>query len=117
MIAALDRTLSTQVVSLDRQVMAQLDEIRTAAAKALTELNARLEIMNAFRGALTDQASRFATKDSVDQHTRIFEGRLQAIEIAMAENRGRTMQTSALISIVISLVVGAAGLAAEWLRR
>ncbi len=80
--------------ALDRRV-GELDANgKLAVEKAATALNARLDTMNEFRGALNDLASRAATRDQLD-----------ALREKVSDIRITVAVVSALMSLAISIGV------------
>lgn len=77
-----------------------------AIAKAEQSMEKRLDGMNEFRNALTDQATKMASRESVD-----------SLRDAMNQMDKRVAVQSAMIGFIVSLVTSLLGLILHWAVR
>jgi hypothetical protein len=110
--------------------LAYLDKARE---KAEEQMNRRLEGMNEFRAALTDQSGRMLsrneyesshkfldekvrsmesslakspTKSEIETAQKVLEEKIRTLELAKANQDGRSIMISSLTSIATSIIVG-----------
>jgi S-adenosylmethionine:diacylglycerol 3-amino-3-carboxypropyl transferase len=90
-IDAQDQALDRRIVDLDRNV-------KRAVETAAASLGHRLDAMNEFRGALSDLASKAATRDQLD-----------ALKEKVSDVKQHQAVTAALVALLVSVLVTIAG--------
>lgn len=96
-----DRRYEQRFAAQEQAVAAALASQEKAVAKAEAASERRFEGVNEFRGALTDQANRMATRVEVDRLDEVVQG----LQRAKANQDGRMVVVTAAISIGISLLM------------
>ena len=118
---------------LIQNVADKLEYLDKARDKAEEQMNRRLEGMNEFRAALTDQSGRMLsrkefesshsfldekvraveaalakspTKGEIETSQKVLEEKIRTLELAKANQDGRSIMISSLTSIATSIIVG-----------
>jgi hypothetical protein len=97
--------LQSQINWLDRYFVDQIKAIDAKTALAKADIDVRLQGMNEFRDTLRDQASRLATKDSLEALEIALSNRLQALELKDAKLAGMAAAVSLVVSALVALAV------------
>jgi hypothetical protein len=98
-------------VSLKEYVDRRIDALCLVIDKSEQVMNARMDGLNEFRSAMSDQASRFVQRDEYRVAHKALEDASQECRDFMAEHRGKASQSSvlylgaiALAGLIISLI-------------
>jgi hypothetical protein len=112
--------LQQEIDGREQLMQAEIDRriagVTDLADNRASALESRLESMNEFRASLSDQRSRMVTTDvftttvaSLKEARELAliaaENRIEALEKAIANQRGRQAQTTAIIASVIVLLI------------
>jgi len=101
---ALREHLQALAAAADRRYEQRFDAQEKAVDAALTAANQRLNVMNEFRGALTDQAATFATRIEVDQRLATNDEKLSAVVGRLDRIEGRTSGISSGWGVLLGVV-------------
>jgi uncharacterized protein (DUF3084 family) len=85
----------------------RLRTMNEAVTKAAASVDHRLASMNEWRASLNDLSNRMETKEDSNK----LEQRIKEIELSRAQFQGRTTALSTVWAIVVSLLIGLAGVA------
>lgn len=101
------------IADRDVRIGLALSANKEAVEKAEAAVNERLKLLNEFRGQLSDQASKYALTDLVNQQNKEFDGRIGRVENAVSSLQGR-----ALALVAIGAVVGAiaSAVVVQWIK-
>lgn len=114
-VQSVENELSTRIRSveaeLDRRVTASRDEFhryeqfaKESINKAETSVDHRLAAMNEFRDQLTDQATRFETKDDAEKDRTALALRIEAIEKWQANVAGRSVGLALIGGVLVATI-------------
>lgn len=95
----LKELMEAKIRCLQETFNERLDGMEKATLLAHTALDYRLANMNEFRGILTDQTARLATREEMDL-------RLRSLEKAKSESDGKYKLLMVVYAAVASAVVG-----------
>ena len=107
-------------VQLREYVEARLAALEKASDLAAVQLDKRLATMNEFREALKDQQQMMLTKNEYASRHDLLTNRIDRLEIAAAELRGKASQGAVNLATFLSFVgilLGIASLVVEIVRQ
>lgn len=95
---------SVRIEELDKRSTLQFQAARESVAVASEGLNKRLDGMNEFRKALTDQAGSFITRQEFAGANESIRKDIKTLELSKAEIDGKASQSSTNIALVLSVI-------------
>jgi hypothetical protein len=109
------------VVSLKEYVLAEINALRRdmdskfeaqqrEVETALAAQNKRFEAVNEFRGTLSDQASRFVTRDEMQSQFKPALEDIRVLRDAKSNLEGKASQTSMMVAAVLGAVGAITGI-------
>lgn len=105
--------MSKPEITLREYLDSKIQAIDKATILALSALEKRLESMNEFRDQLKDQASRFITREELNQAVKPLDTNIEMLREAKANFEGKASQSSVYFSMgiaVLGLIIGLIGL-------
>lgn len=111
--------VDARLKSLELRVTERFEEIKNEASATLKSLDKRLESMNEFRAAISDQAATHITRDEYAMgHQRVIED-IKFLREARAQMEGKATTNSVLLGYVfttISIIIACASALAQMIH-
>ena len=94
--------LADAVKALDTYTRDRFNWLEESTNKLATNMDRRLDGMNEFRGALTDQSALYATRKEMEALHQVIESDLRVLRDSRAKLEGSASQNSVLVALAFA---------------